>query len=220
MGSPLHEVGRKSDEKPHRVIIDKEYYLQITEVTQEQWRAVMGNNPSKFQGCDSCPVENVSWLDAQDFIAKLNALDSANHYRLPTEAEWEYACRAGTATRYSWGDEADCRKANYGNSDLSKECADISPGKTSPVGSYQQNPWGLYDMHGNVWEWCADTYNEYGVDPTTNTKEQPNPSKKIVRGGAYFDPAESCRTANRCWDPEDYRIMDIGFRLVRTLKKP
>ncbi len=219
MGSPENERWRKKDETLHQVTISKGYYLQITEVTQGQWQAVMGNNPSKFDDCgETCPVENVSWVDAQDFIARLNAMDDANRYRLPTEAEWEYACRAGTTTRYFWGDEADCQKANYGNSGLSSECKNISPGKPAPVGSYQANPWGLYDMHGNVWEWCEDIYDEYESASAPGPERLPDEKKRVLRGGAYFDPAESCRAANRCWELYDYRLMDIGFRLVRSLR--
>ncbi len=216
MGSPDNELLRKKDEIQHNVVLKKGFYLQTTEVTQQQWQDVMGNNPSFFQDCGShCPVENISWTDAQQFIQKLNERDTHNTYRLPTEAEWEYACRAGTTTRYSWGDEADCHKANFGNSPLSQECTQSSPGKPSPVGSYQANPWGLYDMHGNVWEWCSDWYGPYPVTRVTDPCGVPHGTHRVVRGGAYFDPGESCRTANRCWDPPNYRVQDIGFRLVR-----
>ncbi len=216
MGSPETEVGRLADEKQHQVTLTTGYYLQTTEVTQGQWQAVMGNNPSKFKGCGpDCPVENVSWEDAQKFILQLNLLDSINQYRLPTEAEWEYACRAGTTTCYSWGDAPDCNKANYGNSPLTGQCKGISPGKPSPVGSYQANPWGVYDMHGNVWEWCEDLYGEYESAVVKDPKGPAQGINRCLRGGAYFDPVTSSRTANRCWDPPDYRVQDIGFRLVR-----
>ncbi len=216
MGSPRTDAWRKDDETPHQVTINTGYYMQITEVTQGQWQAVMGANPSTFKECgDDCPVETVSWLDAQDFIRKFNRMDKHNEYRLPTEAEWEYACRAGTTMRYAWGDEADCREANYGNSPLTSECQNINPGRPSPVGSYQANPWGLYDMHGNVWEWCADRYGAYESTAVTDPGGVSNSTKRVLRGGAFFDPAESCRTANRCWDPSDYRVQDIGFRLIR-----
>ncbi len=176
----------------------------------------MGANPSTFKDCGGdCPVETVSWRDAQEFIRKFNQMDHHNEYRLPTEAEWEYACRAGSTMRYAWGNEADCRKANYGNSRLASECKNINPGKPAPVGSYQANPWGLYDMHGNVWEWCADGYGAYENTTVTDPEGISNSTKRVLRGGAYFDPAESCRTANRCWDPSDYRVQDIGLRLIR-----
>ncbi len=216
MGSHQTEAGHKEDEKLHQVTLDTGYYIQTTEVTQEHWQAVMGHNPSRFTMCGTnCPVENVSWEDAQIFISQLNSMDPGSTYRLPTEAEWEYACRAGTATRYSWGDKADCSKANFGNSPLSSECKGISPGKTVPVGSYPPNPWGLYDMHGNVWEWCNDLYEEYGKGAVTNPAGSAPKKNRVVRGGAYFDPTASSRSANRCWDPPHYRIQDIGFRLVR-----
>ncbi len=215
MGSPETEEGRKKDEMRHRVTLTKSFYLQTTEVTQGQWQTVMGNNPSRFQGCGKdCPVENVSWEDTQKFIDRLNAIDTANVYRLPTEAEWEYACRAGTTSRYSWGDRPDCSMANYGNSPLSRECEHIAPGKTSPVARYQKNPWGLYDMHGNVWEWCSDWYGTYERSSLINPKGPAEGKGRTLRGGAYFDPVASSRSANRCWDPPDYRVMDIGFRLV------
>ncbi len=216
MGSPKSELCRRKDEMQHRVIINKDYYLQRTEVTQRQWQSVMGNNPSYFKDYgNDYPVENVSWLDVQEFLKKLNAMDKDNIYRLPTEAEWEYACRAGATTRYSWGDEADCSKANYGNSPLARECATINPGHPSPVGSYQKNSWGLYDMHGNVWEWCADWYGAYKGAKAIDPRGPDHGTYRVVRGGAYFDPVASSRSANRCWDPPDYRVQDIGFRLVR-----
>ncbi len=215
MGSPETDGMRKEDERQRSVALPSGYYMQTTEVTQGQWKAVMGRNPSQFKDCGAdCPVENVSWDDALLFISKLNARDHSNHCRLPTEAEWEYACRAGGTTRFSWGDDPDCSKANYGNSPLSDECKTINPGKTAPVGSYAANPWGLYDMHGNVWEWCADVYVDYTKTAGNDLAATGPGAHRVVRGGAYFDPAESCRTANRCWDPADYRVQDIGFRLV------
>ncbi len=238
MGSPEAEKGHKNDEIQHLFILTSGYYLQTTEITQGQWQAVMGDNPSHFKKCGAnCPVENVSWEDTQKFIDKLNMMDISGSYRLPTEAEWEYACRAGTTTRYSWGNEPLCHKANFGNSAISSECEDISPGSPVPVASYPPNPWGLYDMHGNVWEWCADLYRSYQIPGTAGNKVKNsfpqsgakvymgsqervtgNIQKRVVRGGAYFDPAESSRAANRCWDPADYQVQDLGFRLVRESK--
>ncbi len=217
MGSPATETGRLADETQHQVTLTTGYYIQTTEVTQEQWQAVMGNNPSHFKTCGAnCPVETVSWEDARAFILKLNLMDRSSTYRLPTEAEWEYACRAGTTTRYFWGEKSDCGKANVGNSPLTGECKGISPGKTAPAGSYPPNRWGLYDMHGNVWEWCSDLYGDYENAAAKDPKGASHGVNRSLRGGAYFDPAASSRSANRCWDPPDYRVQDIGFRLVRV----
>ncbi len=216
MGSPETEAGHLPDETQHNVTLTTGYYIQTTEVTQGQWLAVMGNNPSRFKRCGKdCPVENVSWEDAQAFIVKLNGLDASSQYRLPTEAEWEYACRAGTTTPYAWGEAPDCSKANFASSPLSGQCKGISPGQPSPVGSYAPNPWGIYDMHGNVWEWCHDLYGQYAGNAVKNPIGPAHGVNRCLRGGAYFDPVTSSRTANRCWDPPDYRVQDIGFRLVR-----
>jgi formylglycine-generating enzyme required for sulfatase activity len=150
MGSPSNEAGRDDDDGPiHQVTIKNAFYMGKYEVTQEQWRAVMGDNPSYFTGNDNLPVEQVSWDDVQEFIRKLNAKEGTDKYRLPSEAEWEYACRAGTTTRYSFGD-SESRLGEYA------WYTDNSGSKTHPVGQKKPNPWGLYDMHGNVWEWVLD----------------------------------------------------------------
>lgn len=161
MGSPANEPGRlnipKVDmEALHKVTISKPFYIQATEVTQGQWKQVMGNNPSFFSSCgDDCPVEQVSWEDAQMFIKKLNSMEGTDKYRLPTDAQWEYAARAGTTTRFYTGDsEEDLSRAGW--------YAGNSGEKTHPVGQKTPNVWGLYDMHGNVWEWVQDWF---GFDP-------------------------------------------------------
>src|SRR5205085_11701074 len=147
-----------SDEKPaHRVTISEGFYMGKYEVTQAQWQAVMGNNPSNFKGCDNCPVEQVSWDDAVSFIAKLNAQNDGYTYRLPTEAEWEYACRAGTTTAFAFGDSLSSEQANFdGDYPYGGAPKGVYRQKTTSVGRFQPNAWGLYDMHGNVWEWCED----------------------------------------------------------------
>jgi formylglycine-generating enzyme required for sulfatase activity len=171
----------------------QDYYLGKYPVTQEQWEAVMGSNPSFFKG-GSRPVKNVSWFDAQIFIQKLNQLSGKQNYRLPTEEEWEYACRAGSTSKYYFGDDAS-QLGEYawylGNS-----------GQTiHPVGQKKPNAWGLYDMAGNVWEWTDSWYDS-------------SPSYRVIRGGSWSDDAGSCRSATRnCFTP-DYRYFNFGFRLV------
>jgi formylglycine-generating enzyme required for sulfatase activity len=146
MGSPASEPDRGNDETQHTVVIRKDFWMGRTEVTQEQWRRVMGNNPSFHQRCGpQCPVEDVTWIDVQDFLKRLNRFAHGGTYRLPAEAEWEYACRAGTTTAFSSGDRLTTKDARF----------DAQDGPV-PVGSFAANPWGLFDMHGNVWEWTAD----------------------------------------------------------------
>jgi serine/threonine-protein kinase len=148
-----------SDEKPmHRVTISSGFYMGRYEVTQAQWQAVMGTNPSDFKGCDNCPVEQVSWDDAQEFIRQMNARGDGYTYRLPTEAEWEYACRAGTTTAFAYGDLLSSEQANFdGKHPYGGASKGVYRQKTTLVGSFQPNAFGLYDMHGNVWEWCQDS---------------------------------------------------------------
>jgi hypothetical protein len=150
MGGPESEKGRDDDERQHEITLTKGYYLQTTEVTQDQWQAVMGHNPSRYKSCgESCPVESVSWNDIREFIKKLNQGDGNYQYRLPTEAEWECAARAGSKTKFCFGDSDETLKAYawFG---------DNSGSKTHPVSQKQPNGWWLYDMHGNVWEWCRE----------------------------------------------------------------
>ncbi len=209
MGSPSNEAGRNIDEGPvHRVKIAKAFYMGKYEVTQKQWREVMGTNPSNFKG-DNLPVGQVSWNDAQEFVKKLNEKEGANKYRLPSEAEWEYAARAGTTTRYSFGDD-ESKLGDYawfyGN----------SGSKTHDVGQKKPNPWGLYDMHGNVWEWVQDIYqNNYNGAPTDGSAWESSGSGRVVRGGSWYDNAQNCRSAFRDDRDSGYRISFLGFRLLR-----
>ena len=174
----------------------------------------MGNNPSEFKDCgENCPVERVSWNDVQAFLKKLNRMDRGRAYRLPTEAEWEYAARAGTTTRFFWGDQADCSIANYGNSSWSKECKSINPGKTKTVKSYLPNSWGLFDMHGNVWEWCQDWKGRYPTRSVTNPTGPPTGSDRVIRGGSWSSIAGSCRSAIRIGYGPDFAYGYMGFRL-------
>jgi formylglycine-generating enzyme required for sulfatase activity len=214
MGSPKNEPERLDREVQHKVTLTQDYFMQTTEVTQGQWKAIMGNNPSGFKDCgNDCPVENVSWNDVQTFLKKLNRMDSGHTYRLPTEAEWEYAARAGTTTRFFWGDQADCSRANYGNSNWSRECKTINPGKTKTVKSYAPNSWGLYDMHGNVWEWCQDWYAEYPTRSVTNPTGPTTGSNRVIRGGCWSLNARYCRSANRVRDDPGNASVYLGFRL-------
>ena len=203
------------DEVPrHEVIISRAFHLGKYPVTQAQWQAVMGENPSKFKGPDR-PVENVSWDDAQAFIAKLNALEGHERYRLPTEAEWEYACRAGSETKYSFGDDT----GELGNYAWYK---DNAGGETHPVGQKRPNAWGLYDMHGNVEEWVSDWEweGQYDEDYYAGPVVDPHGPEvagddHMIRGGSWFDSTRDCRSAYRtCGGYPGYRDGDLGFRLA------
>jgi formylglycine-generating enzyme required for sulfatase activity len=221
MGSPLDEPGRDSDELQHRVTLSKPFYLQTTEVTQGQWRKIMGNNPSHFSHCgDDCPVETVSWHDAQAFIRRLNTMQKdLIRYRLPTEAEWEYAARAGSDTALANGaitvtgcdpDPNLNRMGWYcGNSDH----------RTHRVALKMPNAWGLYDMHGNVWEWCQDWYGDYKAGPVVDPKGPQRGLIRTNRGGSWWWFARFCRSANRIrYMPFD-RIEDLGFRLAGSMRR-
>ena len=206
MGSPSGEADRDSDETQHRVILTQGYYLQTTEVTQGQWKAVMGSNPSRFSSCgDECPVEKVSWDDVQAFISKLNAREGGAKYRLPTEAEWEHGCRAGSETPYA-----------NGKSLSSQGWFDANSGsKTQSVARKAANDWGLYDMHGNVWEWCQDWNADY---PSGNVTDPVGPSSgsfRVIRGGSWNRHARYCRSAFRNSRSPGDRNRYLGFRLAR-----
>jgi formylglycine-generating enzyme required for sulfatase activity len=224
MGSPADEPGRNTDEMQERVTISRAFYLQTTEVTQGQWKRVMGTNPSHFSACgEDCPVEQVSWYDAQAFIRKLNALEGTNSYRLPTEGEWEYAARAGTVTAYYWGNGPDCSRANYGNSLWGSECKGANPGKTLKVGSFRPNAWGLYDMTGNVWEWVDNWYGPYNSSQIVNPAGSRSGVFRVQRGGAWDSDAAACRTALRVKALPDVKLGhlklnagNLGFRVART----
>ena len=223
MGSPSGESERGSDETQHRVTLSRGYYLQTTEVTQGQWEKVMGSNPSQFKNCgNNCPVESVSWEDCQAFIRKLNGMEGTGKYRLPTEAEWEYAARAGSQTRFFWGNDADCNNMMYENDPGSSEvkCVDyvrsrgLTPDSTAPVKSYSPNTWGLYDMHGNVWEWCQDRYGDYPSGSVTDPTGPTSGSNRVIRGGSWYRGAGGCRSANRGRGTPGPRNRHLGFRLA------
>jgi formylglycine-generating enzyme required for sulfatase activity len=228
MGSQLspEEVARRyggkaeyfKDEQPrHPVEITKPFYLQTTEVSQAQWEKVMGNNPSRFKDCgEECPVEQVSWYDAQKFISKLNQMEGTNKYRLPTEAEWEYACRAGTTTPFFTGDCISTDQANYNGNYPGENCPKGQyQEKTVEVGSFQPNAWGLYDMHGNVWEWCQDWYGDYPTGLITNPKGPDKGEYRVLRGGSWNYRARSIRSAIRFRNNPGDRYYGLGFRVAR-----
>ena len=267
MGSTPEEKGSDDDEKQHSVTITHDYYLGVFEVTQAQYKKVMGKNPSYFQGnnvatripakkhpetgrtieeekiipvnTDNHPVEFVSWEEAVEFCKRLSDLPEEKKagrvYRLPTEAEWEYACRAGTKTAYSFGADRNVLKDfdwfgdNSGgkiiNSDRiwekSREDVDIyieklleNGGKTHPVGTKKANPWGLYDMHGNVCEWCSDWYGNYPKQAITDPIGPKLGSYRVGRGGSWGDGAAFCRSAFRCWGAPSDRDGLLGFRVA------
>ncbi|NGZ05747.1 MAG: SUMF1/EgtB/PvdO family nonheme iron enzyme [Magnetococcales bacterium] len=212
MGSPETESGRSLDEGPqHTVIISRSFYMQTTEVTQEQWKLVMGNNPSYFVRCgDNCPVESVSWNTVQSFLTTLNGRQEGS-YRLPTEAEREYATRAGTTTRYAFGTTS----TNLGNHAWYHE---NSSDMTHPVAQKLPNPWGLYDMYGNVWEWVSDWYSATSYTSATETDPQGplSGTKRSHRGGGWDYGSSYLRTANRGHKAPDVSYYSIGFRLVKV----
>jgi formylglycine-generating enzyme required for sulfatase activity len=207
MGSPDSDPDAKSDEKPQHQVKVNSFAIGKYPVTQAYYQAVMGNNPSRFQNNPQNPVEMVSWNDAQAFCQKLSQI-TGKTYRLPTEAEWEYACRAGTTTRYYFGDDANelgDYAWYYGN----------SGGTTHPVGQKKPNAWGLYDMSGNVWEWCEDNYDSYENAPRDGTAWLTNDSDvRILRSGSWNLYSYNCRSAIRIGDIPS-RVNDfLGFRVA------
>jgi formylglycine-generating enzyme required for sulfatase activity len=193
MGSPSSETKRNPDEQQHTVTIAKDFWMGRTEVTQEQWIRIMGSNPSFHQRCGArCPVENVTWFDVQEFLRRLNELPHSGAYRLPTENEWEYACRAGTKTAFSFGNTLTTKQARFDSED-----------GPVPAGSFTPNAWGLFDMHGNVWEWTSDWYD------ATQTK-------RIIRGGSWYFGADSARCALRYTHSPGDRGFSLGFRVVKA----
>jgi formylglycine-generating enzyme required for sulfatase activity/tRNA A-37 threonylcarbamoyl transferase component Bud32 len=207
MGSPKSEEGQGSDETQHRVRITRPFYIGKYAVTQEQWEAVMGKNPASFKGARN-PVDLVSWEDCQEFVGKLSGRGGNGSFALPTEAEWEYACRAGTATGYCCGDHesglADYAW-NYSN----------SGSVTHPVGEKKPNAWGLYDMHGNVWEWCQDWYDAdyYKTSPKDDPPGARTGELRVLRGGSWCGYPGDCRSAFRNGGYPSYRSFDVGVRL-------
>ena len=203
MGSPADEQDRRDNENQHPVRITKPFLLGVHEVTQAQWRSVMSTDRNQFKG-DDLPVEHVSWDDATAFCQKLSQQEGKK-YRLPTEAEWEYACRAGTTTPFATGQTIGTDQANYnGGYTYGSGQRGVHRRKTTAVGSFQPNQWGLCDMHGNVWEWCHDNYERAE-------------GARVLRGGSWNDIPWECRSANRGWRTPDGRFGVIGFRVALDL---
>lgn len=237
MGSEPGEPGSFDDETRRSVRIAHSFALGRTEVTQSLWTQIMGSNPSYYAGCAECPVENVSWFDAVTFCNRLSQRDGhvpayavvdsqvtwqrqADGYRLPTEAEWEYACGAGTSTPYHTGVCLSAEQANIDGYTPPAGCApSLNRGEPIEVGSFPPNAWGLCDMHGNVHEWCWDWYASYAVTGA-ETVDPSGPAvghQRVCRGGSWSNTAERCRSAKRQSQLPTHRYDRIGLRLARTL---
>jgi formylglycine-generating enzyme required for sulfatase activity len=247
MGSPSNEPERYDREVQHRVTVNA-FYIGKYQVTQGEYEAVMGTNPSNFKG-SNLPVENVSWYDAVEYCNRLSQKEgltpaytidkgrsdpnntssddnvrwlvtwnqNANGYRLPTEAEWEYACRAGTTTPFNTGNNITTSNANYnGDYPYNNNAKGTYRQRTTTVGSFAPNPWGLYDMHGNVWEWCWDWYGDYSSGAQTDPRGAVSGASRVLRGGGWADYGRVLRSAFRWYyySPSDRRGT-LGFRLVR-----
>ncbi|WP_020560743.1 formylglycine-generating enzyme family protein [Thiofilum flexile] len=215
MGSPEDEEGRYNREDLHQVTLTKGFWLGETTVTQALWQAVLQENPSHFQGSEH-PVERVSWDDCQRFIGVLRNMHPELQVRLPWEAEWEYACRAGTKTPFYFGGKADLSKENVNYSgDWDKWGYE---GETNPVKSYLPNPWGLYEMHGNVLEWCQDVWQgslgkQTVTDPQGQAGGDPKRAKRMFRGGSWLYGGRLCRSSFRFRREPDFRYYNLGLRL-------
>ncbi|MBR8838953.1 MAG: formylglycine-generating enzyme family protein [Stigonema ocellatum SAG 48.90 = DSM 106950] len=221
MGSPPEEKERTSDEGPQHTVTIQPFFMGKFTVTQEQYQAVVGNNPSWFKGAKR-PVENVDWDQAIAFCAKLSQT-AKKTYRLPSEAEWEYACRAGTTTPFYFGETITTALVNYdGNYTYGSAPKGTYRQQTTDVGSFPPNAFGLYDMHGNVWEWCQDNWHEnYSGAPTDGyvwQNDNDNQSR-LIRGGSWVYIPRNCRSAARNWDRRDYSDGIVGFRVVVAARR-
>ncbi len=195
----------ESDEKPAHQVTLGDYHIGKYEVTQAEWEAVMGKNPVKYDKGDNRPVQNVSWEDCRKFIKKLNSLTGLQ-FSLPTEAQWEYAARGGNKSRgYKYSGSNELGAVAWCNK---------SGGETHPVGQKQANELGLYDMSGNVWEWCSDWKGSYSSGSQTNPKGAASGSVRVSRGGSYFNEARRCRVSYRSYDAPGHRNRNLGLRLV------
>jgi len=211
MGSPSSEVGRNDDEAQHQVTLTQGFWLMEHEVTQGEWESVMGSNPSKFSSCGpSCPVEQVSWDDAQAFVEKVSARDGVT-YRLPTEAEWEYAARGGESFFVEASVHAGSNEATAGG-----WISDNSGGKTHPACEKPRNGYGLCDMTGNVYEWTGDWYGDYPSGSVTDPTGASAGSNRVARGGSWAGTPAYARVASRNWFDPSARWIILGLRLARA----
>jgi formylglycine-generating enzyme required for sulfatase activity len=222
MGSPATEKERADGETQHEVTIRAAFYMGVYHVTQEQYQRVMGKNPSYFKGAAN-PVDKASWEEAMEFCKALSK-KTGRTVALPTEAQWEYACRAGTATPFSTGETISTEQANYNGAEIYGDGNyGESQDKTTPVGGFKPNAFGLYDMHGNAWQWCADWYDEnyYASSPPADPEGPKTGESHVLRGGSWFDGPGLCRSASRILFEPVVRVGDHGFRVVVTdLKHP
>jgi sulfatase modifying factor 1 len=217
MGSPKDEKLRHDNETHHKVTLIKGFYMGVHTVTQEQYETVMGKNPSHFRGEKNLPVERVSWNDCQEFIKKLREKDK-KAYRLPTEAEWEYACRAGTTTPFHFGETISTDQANYyGEAVYGNGKKGVHRAKMTPVGSFPANAWGLHDMHGNVWQWCQDMYGEYPQKDVVDPQGPEKGDRRVLRGGSWGHVPQDCRSACRFRIEPGYRSDGCGLRVCFCL---
>ncbi|MFM6727373.1 MAG: formylglycine-generating enzyme family protein [Dolichospermum sp.] len=223
MGSPKNEEGNRNEERPQHEVTIKPFLMSEYPITQAQWRAVaalekvnidLEADPSCFKG-DNRPVECVSWSHAQEFCARLSRMAN-KAYRLPTEAQWEYACRAGTTTPFYFGETITTELANYdGYYTYGDGLKRVGRQQTTDVGTFPPNAFGLHDMHGNVWEWCQDTWHENYVNaPEDGSDWTSQGSRKVLRGGSWYDIPRNCRSASRNWDIAGLGSNGNGFRVV------
>lgn len=225
MGSPPDEPGRQGNEDQHRVTLSRPFYMQTTEVTCAQWWEVMGKRMlAPRQAKPDQPITKISWFDAREFARKLSRRGEGT-YRLPTEAQWEYACRAGTDTAYAFGPALSCAQAMYANNTGTFEedaCVDyyrrqgLPVDQPAPVRSFAPNPWGLYDLHGNVWEWCRDWFAYYPEGPVTDPDGPDKGRYKARRGGSFWGGVHLLRSANRNYANPRFRERSLGFRVIRV----
>lgn len=219
MGSPEDELLRSDDETQHLVRITRGFWMGKFPVTQAQWEGVVGSNPSRFDGAD-LPVEGVSWDDISEsggFLDKANRFGRAGEaFSLPTEAQWEYACRAGTTTALNNGMDLTTDYGNCPNLDQVAWYGGNSGETTHPVGQKKAKAWGLHDMHGNVWEWCSDGYDDYPPGPLVDPRGADSGTYRVLRGGSWCLGANCCRAASRTYYNPAYGSYGVGFRLARS----